>query len=178
MGPLGVYGASKEAGEQAVRTIQHRSVIARTGWLVSPYRSNFLKTMLRLASVRPALRVVADQTGCPTAAGDFARALQSIALRLIRDPAAPVGTFHFVNGGQATWHSLAEAVLARAARHGHPAPPVEAISTAEYPTQAARPSNSRLSVAGLRMAYGIEPRPWTEAVSEAVDLFFEGGGTE
>src|SRR5208337_1651819 len=102
-----------------------------------------------------------------------ARALQVIVLRLLCDPNAPTGTFHFVNAGQATWHGLATAVLARAQQHGHPAPPVEAISTAEYPTPAPRPSNSRLSVAGLTKAYGIVPRPWPEAVAEAVDSFLD-----
>src|SRR5208337_4655710 len=99
------------------------------------------------ASERPALRVVADQIGCPTAALDLARALQVIVLRLLCDPNAPTGTFHFVNAGQATWHGLA--------------------------TPAPRPSNSRLSVAGLTKAYGIVPRPWPEAVAEAVDSFLD-----
>ncbi|MGO8952967.1 MAG: dTDP-4-dehydrorhamnose reductase [Rhodomicrobium sp.] len=172
--PLGVYGASKEAGEQAVRTIHHRSAIVRTAWLVSPHHNNFLKTMLRLASERPALRVVADQIGCPTVALDLARALQIIVLRLICDPNAPVGTFHFVNAGETTWHGLATAVLARGAQQGHPVPPVEAISTAQYPTPAPRPANSRLSVAKLTKAYGIVPRPWPEAVAEAADALLEG----
>ncbi len=173
--PLGVYGASKEAAEQAVRAIQRRSVIVRTAWLVSPHRSNFLKTMLRLASERTVLRVVADQRGCPTAAGDLARALQTIALRLLSDPAAPLGTFHFVNEGEATWFDFAEVIISRGARHGHPTPCVEAISTLEYPTPAARPANSRLSVAALAQAYGIQPRPWTSAVEEAVDIYFSTG---
>lgn len=166
--PLGVYGASKEAGEQAVRSIHRRSVIARTAWVVSPHRTNFLKTILHLAAERPVLRVVADQHGCPTVAGDLARALQTIALRLIHDEGAPVGTFHFVNDGDATWHQLAEAILQEAAALGHPAPPIEAIAASDYPTPAVRPANSRLSTVAIKEAFGIAPRPWTDAIAEAV----------
>jgi dTDP-4-dehydrorhamnose reductase len=175
--PLCVYGASKEAGEQAVRVIQPRSVIVRTAWLVSVHGNNFLKTMLRLAAERPVLRVVADQVGCPTAAGDLARALQAIALRLMGDPAAASGTFHFVNEGEASWHSFAQAILARGATHGHPSPPVEAITTADYPTAAIRPANSRLSTAALSAAYGIRPRQWVDAMAETVDILFKDRGT-
>jgi dTDP-4-dehydrorhamnose reductase len=180
--PLGVYGASKEAGEQAVQAIHSRSVILRTAWLVSPYGNNFLKTMLRLAGERPTIKVVGDQVGCPTVASDLADAISKILMRLMSDRDAPLGTFHFVNKGQATWDRLAEAVVARGARHGLARPSIEPISTAQYPTAARRPQNSRLSVESLTCAYGIEPRPWTEAVPQAVDIFLggrksaEGGG--
>jgi dTDP-4-dehydrorhamnose reductase len=169
VGPLGVYGASKEGGEQAVRTANPRHVIARTAWVVSPHRANFLKTMLRLGAERPVLRVVADQRGCPTSAADLAAALLAIALRLARDPDAPTGTFHVVNDGEATWHGLAEAIFAKAARRGRARPVVEAIGTADYPTPARRPANSRLSCAKLGAAYGLKLRPWQPAIGDILD---------
>jgi dTDP-4-dehydrorhamnose reductase len=166
--PLGIYGASKAAGEHAIRAAAARSVILRTAWVVSPHRANFIKTMLRLGADRPVLRVVDDQRGCPTAAADLAAAAAAIALRLIEDPAAPTGTYHFVNGGDTTWCGLARHVFATSQSLGGPAPTVEAITTAEYPTPARRPQNSRLSTANLSTDFGIRPRPWQEAVDDIV----------
>lgn len=166
--PVSVYGASKEAGEQAVRTGNPRHVILRTAWVVSPHGANFIKTMLRLAETRPELRVVDDQHGCPTSATDIAQALLVIAQRMIADPQAPTGTYHFVNSGEATWCGFARAIFEVAAEHGRPAPSVEGITTADYPTPARRPANSRLDVAKLAHDYAIAPRPWRTAVEEIV----------
>lgn len=166
--PVSVYGASKEAGEQAVRTGNPRHVILRTAWVVSPHGANFIKTMLRLAETRPELRVVDDQLGCPTSATDIAQALLAITRRLVSDPQAPAGTYHFVNAGEATWCGFARTIFEIAAEHGRPAPSVEGITTADYPTPARRPANSRLNVAKLAQDYAISPRPWREAVDEIV----------
>ena len=116
VGPLGVYGASKEGGEQAVRTANPRHVILRTAWVVSPHRANFLKTMLRLGAEREELRVVADQHGCPTFAADLAAAIRTILLRLMADRGAPTGTFHFVNEGEASWAEFAAAIMEASGR--------------------------------------------------------------
>ena len=167
--PLGVYGASKEGGEQAVRTANPRHAILRTAWLVSAHGNNFVKTMLRVGAERPQLRVVDDQRGCPTSAADLAGALLTITDRLIADQAAPTGTWHFVNSGEATWCEFARAIFADGAARGGPSPEVEAITTADYPTPAHRPANSRLSTAGLTSAYGITPRPWREALGDILD---------
>lgn len=166
--PLGVYGASKEGGEQGVRTGNPRHAIVRTAWVVSPFRSNFVKTMIRLAGDRPSLRVVDDQHGCPTVAGDLARALVTIAARLATDAAAPVGTYHFANAGNTTWCGLARAVMDFSAEQGGPSVPVEGIGTADYPTPARRPANSRLSTGRITRDYGIVPRPWRDAVKDVV----------
>lgn len=166
--PLGVYGASKEAGERGVRTGNPRSVILRTAWVVSAHRQNFVKTMLRLGAEQATLRVVEDQRGCPTSAADLAQTVATIALRLVDDPAAPVGVYHFVNGGDTTWCGLARHVFAAASELGGPSPLVEGITTAEYPTPAKRPANSRLSTVKLARDYGIVPRPWQEAVGDIV----------
>jgi dTDP-4-dehydrorhamnose reductase len=166
--PLGVYGASKLGGELAVRTANPRHVILRTAWVVSPDGANFVKTMLRLGADRPLMRVVDDQHGCPTTAQDIAVALRHIVDRLVDDPASPVGTYHFVNQGEASWCALARAVFETAARHGAPSPRVEAIATADYPTRAARPRNSVLSTAKIAEDFGVVPRPWRPAIDDIV----------
>jgi dTDP-4-dehydrorhamnose reductase len=171
VGPIGVYGASKEGGEQAVRTANPRHVILRTAWVVSSTGSNFVKTMLRLGADRDRLRVVADQQGCPTGARDIADAVMAIVRRIDE---GRFGTFHFVNGGEATWAELAETVFVRAARHGRSQPLVERIATIDYPTPAKRPANSRLSTAKIEAVYGILPRDWRVVIDEIVDELTSG----
>lgn len=168
VGPLGVYGASKLAGEVAVTTGNPRSVVMRTAWVLSSHRANFLKTMLRLAGDRPTLRVVDDQHGCPTSARDIAGALKTLALRMIEDDQAPNGVYHFVNAGSTTWAGLAREIMALSAARGGPSATVEGITTADYPTPARRPSNSRLDTSKITRDYGIAPRPWKDAVAEIV----------
>ncbi len=168
VGPLGVYGASKLAGEYAVRTGNPRSVVLRTAWVLSPHRANFLKTMLRLAADRPALRVVDDQTGSPTSAKDIAEALAAITLKMIADPEAPTGVYHFVNAGSTSWAGLAREIFVLSEAHGGATAEVEGIATADYPTPARRPANSRLSTFRITRDYGVTPRPWQDAVAEIV----------
>ena len=167
--PQSVYGASKAAGEFAVRTANPRHAILRTAWVVSPHRGNFVKTMLRLAAERDRLTVVDDQHGCPTSATDLAAALATVALRMAGDPAAPTGTFHCVNAGATTWCGFARAIVEGAARRGGRSVPVEGIPTSAYPTPARRPANSRLSTDSLTAAYGITPRPWQAALDGLLD---------
>lgn len=169
IGPTSVYGASKAAGEMAVRTANPRHAIIRTAWVVSPHRGNFVKTMIRLAAERDALTVVNDQRGCPTSAADLADALVSIALRLAGDAAAPTGTHHFVNEGATTWHGFASAIVAGSAARGGRGVPVVGIPTSAYPTPARRPANSELSTDSLTAAYGIRPRPWQSALDDILD---------
>ena len=166
--PLGVYGASKLAGELAVRAGTARHLILRTAWIIGAQRSNFLKTMLRLATSQAELRVVADQQGCPTAAHDIAAALQTMALAQLTDPAAPCGTYHFANAGSTTWHGLATAIMAASAAQGGPEARVVPISSADYPQRARRPANSRLDTARVARDFGVIPGPWQEAVSTIV----------
>jgi dTDP-4-dehydrorhamnose reductase len=167
--PLGAYGASKLAGEQAVLAGNIRSVVLRTAWVISAHRNNFLKTMLRVGATNPVLRVVDDQIGCPTSATDIASALRTIVLRMIEDDTAPAGIFHFVNAGDASWHGLAREIFALSAAAGGPAPEVEAITSAEYPTPTRRPANSRLVTAKITTLYGIHPREWRVAVRDIID---------
>ena len=167
--PQSVYGASKAAGEMAVRSANPRHAIVRTAWVVSPHRGNFVKTMLRLAGEREKLTVVDDQHGCPTSAADLAATLATIALRMAGDERAPTGTFHCVNDGATTWCDFARAIVAGAARRGGRSVAVEGIPTAAYPTPAKRPANSRLSTQSLSDAYGLAPRPWEAALDDILD---------
>ena len=167
--PMSVYGASKAAGECAVRASNPRHAIVRTAWVVSPHRSNFVKTMLRLATERERLEVVDDQHGSPTSASDLAAALAVIALRLAEHADAPTGTVHYVNAGATTWCGFARAIVAGASRRGGRVIPVDGIATAAYPTPARRPANSQLSTESLTAAYGIRPRQWEAALDDILD---------
>ncbi|MBD9520723.1 dTDP-4-dehydrorhamnose reductase [Ensifer sp. ENS02] len=163
--PVGVYGASKEAGEQAVRSGNPRHIILRTAWVISAHGNNFVKTMLRLGREKPVVRVVNDQRGCPTSASDIAATLAAITLRSLNDSDGfPTGTYHFVNGGHATWYDLAREVFKECKNAGYPVPTLEPIATNEYPTPARRPLNSRLSTEKLKRDFGIEPREWASAL--------------
>lgn len=167
--PLGVYGASKLGGELAVRTGGVRHAIVRTAWVVSSHGSNFVRTMLRVGAERGHLRVVDDQVGSPTAAGDLADALAQIAVRLARDADAPVGTFHFSNAHAVSWAGFAAEIFRQSAERGGPVATVEPIATADYPTPARRPANSLLSHDAIGSAYGITPRPWQSALGDILD---------
>ncbi len=169
IGPLGVYGASKAAGEVAVRAAVARHIVARTSWVVSPFGANFVKTMLRLGADREELRVVDDQRGAPTSAQDLASALLAITVQMIENPNAPTGVVHAVNRGETSWRGVADAVFARAATQGYKPPKVFPITTAEYPTPARRPLNSRLSTERLERVYGVVMPQWQDAIDKIVD---------
>jgi dTDP-4-dehydrorhamnose reductase len=167
--PLGVYGASKLGGELAVRTSGARHVIVRTAWVVSAHGNNFVKTMLRVGAERETLTVVDDQRGSPTSAADLAQALMTIAVRLVEDDAAPTGSFHFSNAGETSWAGFAAEIFRQSAERGGASASVTPITTDQYPTPARRPANSLLSHDAIRAAYGIEPRPWQDALGDILD---------
>lgn len=167
--PLGVYGASKLAGEQAVLAAAPDAVILRTAWVYSPFGANFVKTMLRLAEIRDEVGVVADQIGNPTSALDIADAVLAIAVRLHAAPdKAPRGIFHMTGGGEGSWADLAEDVFAASAAVGGPSAHVRRITTADYPTPAARPANSRLDGGRLASAYHIRLPDWRASTLSVV----------
>lgn len=167
--PFNVYGKTKAAGEMALKASGARHAIVRTAWVISADGNNFIKTMLRLGTERDVLGVVADQHGTPTHAGDLAAALAAIAAQFVADPERPSGIWHCANAGETTWHGLAEYVFDRAAHCGMKVPQVvEPISTADYPTPAQRPADSRLDCTKLGNDFGISLRPWQEAVDEIV----------
>lgn len=158
--PLGVYGRTKEMGESAVRTSNPRHAIIRTAWVVSAGGANFVNTMIRLASERPEVSVVNDQIGCPSSAQDIAETLLVVAEHLPERH----GTWHFVNGGEASWHDLAARIFANMDQRGLPTPVLKAIPSSQYPTPAKRPSNSRLSTLAIKRDFGIKPRHWHDAI--------------
>ncbi|MEQ9142880.1 MAG: dTDP-4-dehydrorhamnose reductase [Parvibaculaceae bacterium] len=171
--PLGAYGRTKAAGDDAVRAALETHIILRTAWVYSPHGSNFVKTMLRLAGERDELTVVADQHGCPTAAGDIADALLTIAARYRSRPDSlngAWGTYHFCSGPATTWCGFAEAIMAGAAKRGERSVPVRAITTADYPTPAARPANSVLDCTKIEETFGLTPPPWHATLGEVLDV--------
>lgn len=169
--PLGIYGASKEAGESAVRAALPRHVILRTSWVYGAHGANFVKTMIRLAGERPELRVVADQIGCPTAAADIAEASIALAERIAGgDPVW--GTFHYAGVGATSWHGFAIAIIDQAAKRTGRRPAIYPIASAEYPTPAKRPANSVLDCTALASAWGIRGKPWLESLAPVIDSVF------
>ena len=170
--PLNVYGASKEGGEQAVRTACRSHVILRTSWVVSPHGRNFVKTILRLVGEKPSLDVVADQVGVPTSAADIAGAVATIVAALLAAPGASeerYGTFHYCSAGVTSWHGIAEIIAAAAARPGPARCEIRPIATRDYPTPARRPLNSRLATGKIEERYAIRPRQWRVALEEVLE---------
>lgn len=167
--PVNVYGASKAEGERLVRDANPSHIILRTAWVVSPWSRNFVKTMLKLASEHPEVRVVADQTGTPTSAADIAGAVRAILAR-IREDDTVFGTYHFTNAGVASWHALARHAVSRAQdRRGRATGEIVPIGSDAYPTPARRPASSRLAIDKVERVFGLAPRRWEVAVDEIVD---------
>ncbi|MEH6719920.1 MAG: dTDP-4-dehydrorhamnose reductase [Aurantimonas endophytica] len=175
-GPTGVYGRSKLAGEAAVAAANPAHVILRTAWVYSPYGANFLKTMLRLAAERDVLRVVGDQQGTPTYAPDIAAGVAAVIDRIVADPQGLDwrGVFHMVAQGETDWAEFAETIFAVSSRLGGPSAAVERITTAEYPTPARRPANSRLVTAKLRRVFGHELPDWRNGVERCLTAINAG----
>ena len=169
-GPVSAYGRTKLAGEEAVAAANPRHAILRTAWVYSPFGANFVKTMLRIGETRQQVRVVADQLGSPTSALDIADAIFVIAASLVARPSPEkYGVFHLTGGGEATWAEFARSVFAEAQALGRPAVEVVPITTAEYPTPARRPLNSRLDGARLKRDYGVEAPAWRESLKAVVE---------
>lgn len=169
--PLGVYGRSKLAGEEAVRRSCTKHVILRTSWIYGIHGHNFVKTMLRLGRERETLRVVDDQSGCPTFAGDLARAILTLASRLKSQawPDSVFGTFHCAGEGATTWFDFARVIFKEASPMLRQVPRIEAIKTADYPTPAKRPPYSVLDCSRLAEVHGIVLRPWRVSLAEMLD---------
>ncbi|MEO1544804.1 MAG: dTDP-4-dehydrorhamnose reductase [Pseudomonadota bacterium] len=167
--PLGVYGASKAAGEVGVRVAHPQHVIVRTSWVYGLAGSNFAKTMLRLGAERGELSVVDDQIGAPTFADDLADVLLTVAKRVAASEAPELfGTFHFSNAGQTTWCRYANAIFTIAGAGGAPVAVAKPIPTLEYPTPATRPPYSVLDCSKMLDVYGVNQREWQVALAEAV----------
>jgi dTDP-4-dehydrorhamnose reductase len=177
--PLSVYGRSKLAGESAVRSAGCAHLVVRTAWVYAAQGANFMRTMIRLAKERDSLRVVADQFGAPTSATTIASTLVRILDQGARDLPATFaranGLVHLTNSGSTSWHGFACAIVEglRARTVALKAEQVTPIATADYPTKAVRPANSRLDLARLRAAYGLVPPAWEEALTLELDDFLQ-----
>ena len=160
-GPIGAYGRSKLSGERAVAAANPDHAILRTAWVYSPFGANFVKTMLRVAATRDELTVVADQQGCPTAALDIADAVIAVGRNLLasRDERLR-GVFHMTGAGATNWAEFARTIFEISARRGGPEARVRPITTAEYPTPARRPANSRLDGTKLTQVHGVTLPDW------------------
>ena len=169
--PLGVYGASKRAGELAIAAAGCRHLILRTAWVYAAHGKNFLRTMLRLGEARDALAVVADQCGSPTSADLIADASAAIVRDVIagRHPGQPI--YHLTAGGSTTWHGFAEAIFDGAHARGllERRPRVQPIGTAEFPTRAARPAFSVLDHTAVQRDFTFALPHWQAGLARVLD---------
>lgn len=165
--PLGVYGRTKWEGEAALRASGVPHLILRTSWVVGTHGANFARTMLRLATTNETLRVVADQIGAPTSTPLISEVTAALVRRLAAEGADrfPFGTYHLAAAGETSWHDYARFVFVEA---GLDPARVHPITTAEYPTPARRPANSRLDTTRLRSTFGVALPAWSEGVREVV----------
>jgi dTDP-4-dehydrorhamnose reductase len=167
--PLSVYGASKLAGEQAVAAANPRHLILRTAWVYSPFGRNFVKTMLQLAAEHDEIAVVADQWGNPTSALDIAEAILHSATMLHGNKGfAPFGVYHLAGAGDTNRSGFARHVLDTSRALGGPYAQVRDIATADYPTKAQRPRNSRLSPAKFASVFRWAAPDWRNAAELVV----------
>ena len=169
--PTGVYGASKLAGEQAVAEACTRHIILRTAWVFGAHGNNFVKTMLRVAEGRDTLGVVSDQFGAPTSARGIANTLMAIAEQIAEGRDVNWGVYHYSGVPFTSWHGFAKVIFAEAAKRNmlpH-AVTVNAISTADYPTPAQRPANSRLDCSKMMHEFGIAPDDWRTQLNLVLD---------
>ena len=166
--PLGVYGRSKLAGEEAIRAVGPAHLILRTAWVYSMHGHNFLLTIQRLARERDELRIVADQRGAPNWAGEIARATAAILAE--GGLAENSGLYHLAAAGETTWHGFAEAIIAAMRDAGEEvrATRVVPIATADYPTPARRPAYSVLDCSKLREVFGITLADWRDQLSDCL----------
>ena len=158
--PISAYGRSKLAGEQGVAVAGGRYAILRTSWVFSAHGQNFVKTMLRLGDDRDQLRIVADQIGGPTPAAAIAQACLTIANQLAEDR-AKAGTYHFAGAPDVSWADFARTIFAQAGL----ACDVADIGTADYPTPARRPANSRLDCSATKSVFGIKRPDWQDGLA-------------
>lgn len=168
-GPTTVYGASKLAGEEAVLGGHDNSAVLRTAWVYGPFGANFVKTMLRVAQTRDEVRVVADQLGNPTSALDIADTVLAVVRNLSeRNDPDLRGLFHMSGSGEASWAEFAKAIFDSSADTGGPTASVTPITTADYPTPAKRPANSRLDCSKLERVHGRRLPDWRSSLPPVV----------
>lgn len=169
--PQSVYGRSKLAGECAVAAANDRHIILRTSWVYAPFGSNFVRTILRLSAERERLSVVDDQIGCPTYAPDVADAILTIARKITASGCRQEygGVTHLAGPDAITWFSFARKIISVAKKHGGRDIQIDPITTASYPTAAARPANSRLCCERLATLFGIRLPPLDHSLEKCLE---------
>ena len=165
--PINVYGQSKVAGEEAVRRAIDAHVIVRTSWVFAARGRNFVRTIVALAESTEPLRVVDDQVGAPTAAGDIAKTVLAVGAKLL-DDGGPYGTFHYTSEGSTSWYGCAQTIFDLVARRRNARPLIEPITTADYGAPAPRPKNSMLDCAKITEAFAPPRRSWQDGVADVV----------
>jgi dTDP-4-dehydrorhamnose reductase len=160
--PLGIYGASKLAGDELALEVNPCSVILRTSWVYSEFGKNFVKTMLNLFATKEELSIVADQFGQPTNANDLAEAI----MKIIKSEKITPGIFNFSNLGRISWFDFAEKI----AELSEAKIKLNAIETSQYPTPATRPKNSVLDLDKISKTYAIQLKPWEESLEDCVQI--------
>lgn len=163
--PLNVYGASKAAGDARLISANPRHLVLRVSWVFGVHGANFAKTMLRLARERGELRIVDDQIGGPTEAGDVAHAILALALACRRPGFAAWGVYHFAGAPATSWYGFAQAIFERSKG---PRPRLTPISSGDYPTPARRPENSRLDCTKIGQVFGIAQPDWRRSLSRVL----------
>ena len=172
--PIGVYGRSKAAGESEIRSNLKEHIILRTSWLYGVHGQNFVKTILKLAAQKNPIRVVSDQYGSPTNAGDLAKAILAMADKWRQQSAMPWGTYHYCGQGIVSWYEFAEAIMVLARQYGGiKTHRIEPIATADYPTKARRPAFSALDCHLIKKHFGIAPKPWRQSLPSTIQNLFE-----
>lgn len=161
--PMGIYGLSKLAGEQAILGLELQAYIMRTSWVCSPYGKNFVKTMLNLAEQKDTISVVNDQFGAPTFVDDLTTACHAI-----MEQNKPAGLYHFSCAGETSWFGFAQEIMQTLENHGRKFCSVEPIPSANYPTPAKRPANSRLDCTKFEKTFQFERRTWQTALADCL----------
>jgi dTDP-4-dehydrorhamnose reductase len=163
--PVGVYGRSKADGEIEIRSHLKEHIILRTSWLYGIHGHNFAKTMLKLATTKPKIRVVADQYGSPTNAADLAQTILIISDRMQFNDDVDWGTYHYCGQGVISWYNFAEKIIGLARLYADvKTTRIEPIATADYPTRAVRPIYSALDCSRIQKHFGINPKPWQKSL--------------
>ncbi len=172
--PAGVYGITKLNGEKAVAERLSHHITVRTAWVYGVNGKNFVKTMLNLGKDREELKVVCDQTGCPTDSLDLAGVLLTAAEKAVCNPEQTIwGTYHYCGSGRTTWHGLAEAIFEEAREfENFKVKKIHAITTEEYPTPAKRPANSALDCTKFSETFGISTPEWRESLNRMIKRLY------
>lgn len=166
--PLGIYGSSKLAGEQAIAAVGGQHLILRTSWVYSLVGRNFLLTMQRLLQEREKLTIVADQIGAPTWAGTIAQSTRQLIERWQAGNAGAWGVYHLTASGETSWFGFAQAIGQQLIKQGKPCAALEPIPSSAFPTPAARPLNSRLDCSLLQREWGVSQPDWHDALLECL----------